>query len=170
LITEAIENPVRFGQRHKQDIETYSKLADLQLVPFEEAREPLLRALDSDDPWQRYWALITASAHGNSDAELSKKTAELARNDTEPLVRARAAEFLCLTAGTDPMPTLMAALKASRTGPGTNLILNTLVLLRDHSGRKLDIEISNNDLGATDSETSRRLRYLNGDEFNKKRK
>jgi hypothetical protein len=43
----------------------------------------------------------------------------------------RAAEFLGLFGGADPQDTLLEALRSAQSGVEANLILNTVVLLRD---------------------------------------
>ena len=52
-------------------------------------------------------------------------------NDTDNLVRVRAAEYLALVSDFNPVPVIEQALSSARTGVEGCLIMNTLVLLRD---------------------------------------
>ncbi len=88
---------------------------------------------------------------------------QLANSDPERLVRVRAAEFLGLVQAADSNDTLMEALATATSGVEANLILNTLVLLRDGKpGYDLHVpgdffKFSKKEMG----NVSRRLEYLN---------
>ncbi|MGI9239744.1 MAG: sulfatase family protein, partial [Verrucomicrobiales bacterium] len=97
MLDAARENPVAFGKANSAKIASLIDLANLQLVEFPKAEERLAEALDSDDPWQRYWACIVATAKGTGAAALTPKISKLAATDPDPLVRTRAAEFLGLS-------------------------------------------------------------------------
>ncbi len=123
-----------FGERKKVQIETLIDIADLQLFPFPEAKSRIEKALDSAEPMERYWGLITCSAFGNQALPLSQKIEKMAANDPDRLVRTRAAEFIGLTGISDPVPVLMSVLRECTDPIEVNLILNTVVLLRDGAG------------------------------------
>lgn len=129
LLSEGLENPVAFGQAHKREIATLIKIADLSLLSFQKARKGLVRALGSDNPWQRYWGLIVCSSFGEEAAPFYEQARQLAAADSENLVRLRAAEFLALTGVADPAPVIVETLKNARTPVEANLILNTVALL-----------------------------------------
>ena len=131
LVDEAFENPVPFGQSHKDEIGRLVDVADLSLVPFAGAESGIKAALASNNPSERYWGLIVSSAHGKSAESLAGKARDLAAGDPELLVRARAAEFLALVGAADPRPVLEDVLLKSESEVEANLILNTAVLLRD---------------------------------------
>ena len=116
-------------------------IADLQLSPFPEASASIYKALNAKDPMERYWALITSSAFGEQADEFTEKAIELAASDSNRLVRVRAAEFLGLTGAADPLPILLKALDECSDPIEANLILNTVVLLRDNTAMKLDPQI-----------------------------
>lgn len=95
-----------------------------------------------NDPWQRYWALIACSSHGDAAKPFVATAQDLAANDGELLVRVRAAEFLGLIGAADPRPTIMSCLEQTTSPVEANLMLNTLVLLRDgQPGYKFDISL-----------------------------
>ena len=90
------------------------------------------------------------------------KAKALAASDPERLVRVRAAEFLGLIQAADPRETIMEALGSANSGVEANLILNTLVLLRDGQPsydfevRRDIFKFPNKDM----EDVNRRLEYL----------
>jgi arylsulfatase A-like enzyme len=131
LVDVALQNPTQFGQAHIEQIGTLVDIANLSLQPWSEAQPAVAEALQSTDPWQRYWGLIVGSSFGPQAESMVPQAEALARSDTNLLVRTRAAEFLGLIGAADPRPTLIDVLAKSRSPVEANLILNTLVLLRD---------------------------------------
>lgn len=167
LVDEAWDNPVAFGQAHKETIAALCATADLALRPFKEAKPAIAEALASAAPWQRYWALITCSAFGRQAAEFTDSATLLMRTDPNLLVRTRAAEFLGLIGAADPRPALKQALAQSASELETLLILNTVVLLQDTGpGHAFDLKRSDVRMAPTtakarrQSEVERRLAYL----------
>lgn len=140
LVDQAFDNPVAFGQVHKQEIARLVDLADLELVPFAKAKSRIAAALASQNPWQRYWALIVCSSHGRAAEEFFPTAKKLAAEDPELLVRCRAAELLALCGADDPRPTIRDCLLKSQSPVEANLILNTAVLLQDgRPGYRFDL-------------------------------
>jgi len=131
LATGAFNNPVEFGRKHKEEIAQLVDIADLSLVPFAEAKGGIEVALSSDNPWKRYWGLITCSSHGKAASGFVERAKKIAAEDTNLLVMTRAAEFLGLIGADDPRPILMDVLHKSTDAMETVLILNTVVLLQD---------------------------------------
>ena len=139
FLKTATDNPVAFGQKHKSEIAKLIETADLSLKSFEEAKERIATALDSKNPWERYWGLIVCSTFGKQAAPFYEQAKKLAADDAEPLVRTRAAEFLGLTRQQDPRPVLTEVLNATEDHILANLILNTVVVLQDSKpGYKFD--------------------------------
>ncbi len=168
LVDHAFENPVAFGQKHKDEISRLVDIADLSLVPFSRAESGMAAALDSKNPWERYWGLIACSSHGKSAQTFVEKAKSLAASDPENLIRVRAAEFLGLTGAADPRPAILDVLSKSTCGVEAALILNTVVLLRDGMPgyefeiQKGDIASENPKSGRNRTEyVARRLEYLN---------
>lgn len=138
LAEVAFTAPVEFGQTHQVEIGELVDIADLSLLPFEQA-EPLLRtALAVRQPWKRYWALIVCTAFGKAARPLAEQARSLATSDEDLLVRMRAAEFLGLTGEADPRPILGNCVQAARNPLELALMLNTVVLLRDGAGTDFD--------------------------------
>ncbi|MED5584905.1 MAG: sulfatase [Verrucomicrobiota bacterium] len=162
MVSEAMENPAGFGRLHAARVARLVDIADLQLVEFSKAKEGIESALQSKDPWARYWGCIVASAHGQAPQDLADLIEILALDDPEPLVRCRAAEFLGLTSDVDPRPIIKAALKMSQSEVATNLILNTAVLLQDgNKGIKFDA-LTREDVNHSGRYVQARLAYLSG--------
>ena len=131
LAEEAFQNPVRFGQEHKSQIAELVDVANLSLLPFGEARGGIESALASDDATTRYWGLIVCSSHGAAAREFVPAAQQLAADDSNGLVRVRAAEFLGLIGVADPQPVILDALKKSTSAIEAGLMLNSVTLLRD---------------------------------------
>jgi arylsulfatase A-like enzyme len=165
LVEHAFADPVAFGKRSQDRISRLVDVADLSLIGLAAARQRLVEALRADDPWERYWALVVCSSYGEAARDLAGMARELAEDDPERLVRVRAAEFLGLTGTGDPRPILRRALAESSSGVEANLILNTVVLLRDgQPGYRFDVERADLQRLGEDStgHVQRRLQYLRG--------
>jgi arylsulfatase A-like enzyme len=156
-------NPVQFGQSRKAEIAGLIDLADLSLVPFGKAKKELRKALKSNNPWERYWALIVCSGFGTEAKPFYKVAKKLAEQDTENLVRVRAAEFLALSGQMDPSSVLIAAFKNAASPTEANLILNTFAFLKESKGIniKLPAEAVKPELLTMNAGlVGRRLQYL----------
>lgn len=163
LYALAFEDPVSFGQEHKEDIARLIDLADLQLLSFEEARPGITSALNSENPLDLYWGMIVCSAFGGKAEEFVGTAQKLCMHE-DLLVRTRAAEFLGLTALGDPVPVISEALYECHEGVEALLILNSLVLLKD-GPYAYDFPLEEEKLAAEVSghpEVQRRLKYILG--------
>lgn len=130
LMRRALEAPIEFGERRRDELTTLLGIADLELLPFPEARPRIERALADDDPWRRYWGLIVCTSHGESARPLVPRAQELLE-DPQPLVRVRAAEFLGAIGAADPVSPLLDMLRTCDNAAEALLALNTVVHLRD---------------------------------------
>ena len=165
LAVRAFDNPTQFGQEKRGVIEQLVDVADLSLVSFAEARDSLQNALNSPEPWIRYWALISCSSHGGRAREFSDLARRMVANDDTRLVRIRAAEFLGLVGEEDPRKVFFKELEDCQSGLEASLILNSVVLLQDgnpsyrfpRDAFKLEPAVE------ADGYVQRRLQYLIGD-------
>jgi len=130
LRREAFYNPVEFGRTHQEDISELIDIADLSLLPFEKAREGIVKALSSENPVKIYWGLIVCSCFGEEALEYENEARSLCTHQ-DLLVRTRAAEFLGLTGRENPVSVITGALHESEDGIEALLFLNSLVLLMD---------------------------------------
>ncbi|MCP5520369.1 MAG: sulfatase [Verrucomicrobiales bacterium] len=131
LVAESNGDGYGYGQRNQARLARLLEIADLQLLPFDAAQSGIARALGSPEPLERYWGLITCSAFCQQAAAFYDRARQLAANDPNGLVRTRAAEFLGLTRAADPVPVWVDVLRSTTDPIEANLILNTVVLLRD---------------------------------------
>jgi arylsulfatase A-like enzyme len=130
FLENGLDNPVQFGQSHKKEIAELVEIADLSLMPFHKAKKEIGKALKSNNPWQRYWGLITCSAFGEQAASFYRKAKKIARNDKEALVRIRAIEFLMLNGQAVKSAVIIDILKEADSETEANLILNSVALLK----------------------------------------
>jgi len=161
LHREAFEDPVRFGREHQKHIAELIDIANLELLPFVEARSGIELALDSDDPLKKYWGLIVCSSFGREAVEFKEHALELCAH-SNLLLRTRAAEFLGLSGLGNPVPVIQEALYACEDGVEALLILNSLVLLMD-GPRAYGFEPDEAKLHPTvsqDQQVKRRLEYI----------
>lgn len=161
LVEQAFGDPVGFGRSHQAEIARLVDVADLSLLPIEEARPKLETALGSSSPWERYWGLIACSCFGQ-DAEALVPTAKELLTDPERLVRVRAAEFLGLVDAADPRPTLVDALNTTRDPVEAVLIFNTVVFFHDRAENRLPFDVQSLDMQVQGDGVERRIRYLKG--------
>ena len=131
FLSESKGNGLAYAQKNKNKIVRLMEIADLQLLPFKMANGKIKQALSADCPLERYWGLIVCSAFGEQASVFYSKANDLAAKDENRLVRMRAAEFLALTGQADPRPVLVDILNKTTDPVEANLILNTVVLLRD---------------------------------------
>lgn len=131
FLANGLENPVKFGQEHSSQIAKLIDIADLSLLSFEDAKNGIKAALNSPNPWERYWGLIACSSFGEQAAYFYNKAKKISQNDDTNLVRVRAAEFLGLTGAADPEEVMLKALEEAPTATDANLILNSIALLKD---------------------------------------
>lgn len=140
LYEEAFDNPVEFGRKNSRRIAGLVDIADLSLLKFNRARPGIAAALNSEDPWARYWGLIVCGSFGEKARPFIRKAKTLAARDPENLVRARAAEFLGLLREEDPAPVMLDVLAKANNEVETWIVLNSIVLLQDLKGWHFNID------------------------------
>ena len=166
LIEAAWENPTAFGQAHASEIADLVDIAELNLLTFSEAESQVAQALNSSNPWHRYWALIVCSSFGEAAKGFVPRIQRMANEDAENLVRVRAAEYLGLTGTGDPVAPLMASLKAASSKAEVLLVFNTMTVLKD-SPRAFHFDVSLGMLQKqlrkkTNNDIPNRIEYLAG--------
>ncbi len=159
MVKAALGNGPAYGKKHSEEIARLADIADLALKPFAAAQKPLAKAMASANPWERYWACITAAVIGKPAKTLVPNAKKLL-SDENLMVRMRAAEFLGSIKAADPMPTLIGILNTATTGQELNLTFNAVVYLRDYKGYQFDA--TKLKLKFKRGEVYRRIDYLNG--------
>jgi len=162
LIDNSLGNPTEFGQAHKEDISRYLEIANLALEDFTKVKGSLEKHLSSNDPWDRYWALITCSSFSLKATELKELIANISKNDPELINRVRAAEFLGISRISNPTSLMMDCLYQSEKPAEALLILNSIVLMESHiHGYSFEIDFSRiKEIVKNDQQVKRRLEYL----------
>ena len=87
-------------------------------------------ALKSDNPWKRYWGLIVCSSLGKEASTFGEIALEIAKKDSENLVRIRAAEFLTLNDYPVATDIFDEILKNAKSETEANLVLNSIALIK----------------------------------------
>ncbi len=165
ILENGANNPVEFGQHHKQDIGKYLDLANLALQPYNTVEHQILTSLKSSDPWERYWGLINSSIFRKEAKLLVPIIQKIAKSDPQILNRVRAAEFLAMSKLADPAPIMIKGLYESKITTEALMVLNSMALLKSHlhnytfdvDETKVDAEV------AKDIEIQNRLEYLKGE-------
>jgi len=169
LAEHAMDNPVAFGRSHKAEIAELIEIADLALLPFEEAQPQIGAALASDNPMHRYWAAMTCASFGKTAAPLAEKATALLEDD-ELVVRIRAAEFLGLIGHLDPRPVLTQVINESPNAVEVTEALGAVVLFHDMLEGGYRFDVPSLQPAAQGADIDDRLNYLKGDPYPAKAK
>lgn len=161
LVENVLDGAVTYGQSHQDEIAIMVETADFVLLPFDEAEPKIIEALDSENPWVRYWALTALCVFGD-EAKAIAPGIRKSLADSERLNRVRAAVFLAMVGEEDPAPTIVEALKTSTSEVETLMIMNMVVFLKD-AGPKIDLKLTRDDVAMSTGEVERRLWYLTGE-------
>jgi arylsulfatase A-like enzyme len=133
-VSDTLADPVGYGRAHAAEIARCLDVADLALQPFMRARAGLAQAINSENPWERYWALQTCATIGAPARSLAGPSKPRLQDENR-MVRLRAAEFLGLVGGVDPRETLYGILDETRSIPEALLTFNGVVMFSDFEPR-----------------------------------
>ncbi len=167
LIPEAIlvnqmANPVDFGQQNQQLIAKLIDTVNLALQPYRDVEASLRQSLTADHPLVRYWAMVAASSFGKQARPLLPLI-EGSLHDAQPLVAMRAAEFVAISGGPDPRPTLYRCFSQTTNQAEALRLLNTVVYIHDYHGDRFPIDVQRLSVPfkfKPSSELARRIDYL----------
>ncbi|MEM9258683.1 MAG: HEAT repeat domain-containing protein, partial [Bacteroidota bacterium] len=120
-------------QKNKARIAALVDVADLSLRPYSEVRESLSIFLSTEDPMERYWALVAATHFGTEAQGLTEAVRRLADHDPSFLVRLRAVDFLARCAEEEVADRLAQLLEdaAEEDEPSASVLLNVVVSLQE---------------------------------------
>ncbi len=90
------QQPIAFGQRNKQELSQLINIANLQVLPYRQARSGIINALKSSKPMMRYWGVTVAASFGEQASELWPLIKPLI-NDNLAIIRTRTAEFMAVS-------------------------------------------------------------------------
>jgi len=163
LIEHAFNNPVEFGQVYNEEIHELIAIANLELLSVSKARKKLYKALVSDNPWKRYWALITCTSFQEKIPQLISIIKSIANEDKVLINRVRAAEYLAIIEDQQPQKVMTDALYASKDVTEAMLILNSMALMNSSMyNYRFNIDSSKLKISEEGSkkEILRRLKFL----------
>ena len=130
FLNNGIDDVVEYSAQNKTLIKKLIETSNLQLKDYDEVSSQIKKALDHDNPWIRYWGLIVCSSFGSKAMENKDKINVIFENDSENLVRMRAAEFMLLNDIELSDLKINSLLKRSNFEAEANLMLNTLANIK----------------------------------------
>jgi arylsulfatase A-like enzyme len=162
LIENAFDDPVTFGQAHQSDIAKYLEVANLSLGEFDQVKQQLESSLQSSDPWERYWALITCNSFEQEAREFQEIIERISHSDNELINRVRAAEYLGLSDLRNPGDVMLESLYTATDPAEALLILNSIVLMESFNYQyEFDIDTAKLHANVREhDQVQRRIQYL----------
>jgi len=161
LVSHALDNATEFGQEHKEEISKLVDIADLQLLPFAEAKAEILTALKSKNAMERYWGAMVCTAFGEDAAELADDVKPLIEDPSNP-VRVRAAEFLGLIGEINPQVVLTEVVNSTELDIEAVEALNSIVWFKDFFNNKYPVKRADFNPKKAGGDVDDRLNYING--------
>lgn len=172
LLREGSKIPVEYGDEHAGEIATYINTVNIALQPWEKAATQLITSMNSGNPWVRYWAFDAASSMTAADTTMRTaaagdatliQLAQRATLDPQPLVAARAAEFLAVIGVADPREVLIRSVKRSRSEAEVLQILNIAAYVHDNGRGEFPIDANGFEFAFrvdANGEIARRIRHF----------
>ena len=157
MVKNALNDPFEYGRSHSHQISLLVDVADLSLLPFDQAKPRLVEVFKDGSTWERYWACLVCSNFGAVAKSLSGNLhAQL--SDQNLMVRLRAVEALALTEKRDPMDILIEISNRTESSVELLLALNTIAFLRDFHAFEIKPQLLQPRV--TKGEFTRRLEYF----------
>ena len=162
ILNEGCNDLAKFGQANKQRIAKCLNVANLMLNDYDKVKGEIASALNSEDEWERYWALIVCASYKAEAKEQKEKAEAIAVSDPVLINRVRAAEYLALAFNQSPVQAIQKALYETSDPVEALLMLNSVVLLRDHYQKyQFSIDCTKlKDIVTADEGVKRRLEYI----------
>ncbi len=160
-LTEGYQGPTAYGIRSHKRLKAALETANLQLLDFTQGKQKALKALNSTDPVQRYWALTACTNWGKEASSLVEKVRTAMKNETCMFVRSRALVFLTQVGAIhNPVDECKAVLAASKSGAECLNILNDMAFLKEQHPN-LQWNMSESDVKIAAFASDWRVKYLN---------
>ena len=160
-LTEGYQGPVAYGVASHKRLDATLETANLQLVPFAKGKKQALKALNSTDPVQRYWALTACINWGKDASSLADNVRTAMKNETAPFVRSRALVFLTqIGEVSNAVKDIKSILSDAKNGAESLNILNDMAYLKEqHPDWKWNM--SEGDIKGDVFGLDWRMKYLN---------
>ncbi len=143
-IREAGAATAKYGAENSARLKRYLSIANLQTKSYDEAAKGIEQALKSGDPIDRYWGLVVCSSFRYAArAQNLEMIQQIAKSDSEPINRVRAAEYMGLILQQKPQAVMCEALYSVSDPVEATMILNSMTLfseMNDKRGVKFDID------------------------------
>ena len=169
LIKNAMDNPVAFGQRNRQQIKELMSIADLALKPFNEVSEELKMALKSNSEMVRFWAATVCASFGDEASSLVEAAKPLLKDESN-VVRMRACDFLGRVGVINPQTILTDVVNSTKDPVEATEALNSVVWFRDFFQNRFPVQRSDFNPIAKGADISPRLNYIKGQPYPPKKK
>lgn len=161
LVQNAMNNPVAFGEENRERIAKLMEIADLALLPFEEAETRVALELKSSDQMKRYWAAMVCTAFGESAKNLVTVVEPMLDDESE-VVRIRVAEFLGRIGAINPQDALTKIVNTTHDPIVATEALNSIVWFKDFFSGKYPVKRSEFTPKVMGADVDDRLNYING--------
>ena len=141
LLKNGLDDIEDYSNKNKELIQKLIEVADLSLHDYDEVSVKIRDALVDSNPWVRYWGLIVNTIYGKKGVENKDIIDFIFENDSENLVRMRAAEYMLLNNIKISDSKINSLLKSSKFEAEANLMLNTLANIKTkNSNYKLELK------------------------------
>jgi len=132
ILSQAKANPDHWGDAHRQQIESYLKMADQDLWGWDQAKSQVKSGLQSADPVLRWWALDVCAYYGRQASSLYTQIQENLTVSNPAFVQARALVALAEQGIRPTGKQFKTILKRCKNGAETLLILNEITHLMEN--------------------------------------
>lgn len=129
-LEEGRSNLVDYGKRSHNRIKRLLEIADLQLLPYKFGKIKAEKSLLSADSVERCWALTACVWWKERDLKLSRQIEKML-SDPSVFVQSRAAVYLAVVNGKNPVDVMKRSLRQARVGAETLWILNDMAYLKN---------------------------------------
>ncbi|GAC06922.1 sulfatase-like hydrolase/transferase [Paraglaciecola chathamensis] len=142
LVNNKVTTTQEAEQARKKHIAKLLDIANLQYQNYSDSKTYLTQYINSQDALSRYWALIVLSSFAEKAAAFLPLVKQIAAQDPNNLVRARAIEFLAILGEQNTASQLIALLQKTTSDLEKLEILNIATYLHDVHGLLFDIQDS----------------------------
>lgn len=160
-LTEGYRQPASYGIDSHKRLSAALETANLQLVKFAQGKKQALKAMNSTDPVQRYWAITACIYWGKDATSMADNIRTIIQKETCSFVRSRALVFLAQMNALDNTVKEMKETLANATSAAECLsVLNDMAFLKEQHPN-WEWNMSNNDIKIPAFASEWRVKYLN---------
>lgn len=164
-LEEGKNNPSLYGSRHRSSIRRYLDIADLELCDSKNTtvRKKVRRALESEDPIERYWGATVCASWGDRAVFASLQLSRLIQDEVA-YVASRAVVAMSRLQGKVLNDAMNGVWKRAEGTPEKLSVLNDMVFLRESfENCHFEFEQSNETKLFPCNEIEWRVKYLSED-------